>query len=125
MRKAAQLFDLLDHAMISWTACHDDECSIHRSEKENRLWYPSTLSGPPVSLPLLVNELEEESSADAIFMPKTAPFEVDPMEDTYGLSELQIKEREVFVEDQQYKLQQSYHEKYENCDDFTQAEWKQ
>ena len=58
-------------------------------------------------------------------MPKTAPSEVDSMEDTYGLSELQIEEQEVLVENQQYKLQQSYHENHENCDNFTQAEQKQ
>ena len=98
MRKVTQLFDSLDYAMISWTACHDDECSIYRSEKENRLWYPSASSGPPASLPLLVNKSDTGSSADAIFTPKTAPSKVDPMEDTYGLSKLQIEEREVLVE---------------------------
>ena len=105
--------------MISWTACHDNACSIHQSKKENRLWYPSTLSGPPASLPLLVNKLEEGRSADAIFTPKTAPSKIDPMEDTYRLSDLQIKEQKVSVKNRQYQLLLSYHEKHENCNDFT------
>ena len=34
LQKIAQLFELLDHAIISCTACHDNECSIHWSEKK-------------------------------------------------------------------------------------------
>ena len=108
--------------MISWIACYDNACLIYRNEKENQLWYPSTSNGPPASLPLLVSKSEERSSADTIFIPKTVPSEIDPMEETYGLSNLKIKEREIIVKNQQYQLQLSYHEKHENCDDFTQAE---
>ena len=97
-------------------------CLIHWSEKENQLWYPSTSSGPPASLPLSVNESEEKSSADAIFTPKTVPSKIDPMKNTYGLSDLQIKEQEVIVENRQYQLQLNYYEKHKNCDNFTQAE---
>ena len=104
MQKAAQLFDSLNHAMISWIACHDNMCSIHQSEKKTQLWYPSTLSRPSASLHLSVNKSEEKSSVNTIFTPKTAPSEIDPMEDTYRLSKLQIKEREVIVENRQYQL---------------------
>ena len=125
MQKAVQLFGSLDHAIISWTACYDNACLIYQSEKENRSWYLSTLSGPPASLLLSVNKLEEISSANTILTPKTALSKIDPMEDTYRLSELQIKEQEVIVENWQYQLQFSYHEKHKKCDDFTQAEWRQ
>ena len=30
-----------DHALISWTACYNNYCSIHLSEKEGSGWYPS------------------------------------------------------------------------------------
>ena len=111
--------------MISWTACHDHECLIHQSEKENHLWYLSTSSRPSANLLLLVNELEKRSSVDAIFIPKTALSKIDSMEDTYRLSKLQIEEWKVIVENWQYQLQLSYHEKHKNYDNFTQAKWRQ
>src|SRR5579871_4577319 len=30
-----------EHAMMSWTACYDDNCPVHRSDKEGSGWYPS------------------------------------------------------------------------------------
>ena len=90
MQKAVQLFDSLNHAMISWIACHDNECLIYWSKKENQLSYFSILSGLSASLPLLVSKPEERNNADAIFTPKTTLFKIDPMEDMYRLSKLQI-----------------------------------
>ena len=90
--------------------------------KKNRLWYLSTSSRPSASLPLSVNKLEKKSSVDAIFMPKTALFKINPIEDTYKLSKLQIEKREVIVKNQQYQLQLSYYKKHENFDNFTQTE---
>lgn len=29
-----------DHDKLSWTACHDDSCPTHRSDKEGSGWYP-------------------------------------------------------------------------------------
>ena len=29
-----------DHAAYHWTACYDDDCSIHQSEKDTTGWYP-------------------------------------------------------------------------------------
>ena len=92
VRKAVQLFKSLDHAMIFWTACYDNECSIHWSKKENQLWYPSISSRPPASLPLLVSKLEEKSSTDTIFISKTIPSKINPIENTYRLNNLQIQE---------------------------------
>jgi len=34
-----------DHAAYHWTACYDDDCNIHRSEKDATGWYPK----PPKS----------------------------------------------------------------------------
>jgi len=34
-----------DHATYHWTACYDDDCNIHRSEKDTTGWYPK----PPKS----------------------------------------------------------------------------
>ena len=30
----------INHENLSWTACSDDQCWIHRSFKENVKWYP-------------------------------------------------------------------------------------
>ena len=30
----------INHENLSWTACRDDQCWIHRSFKENVKWYP-------------------------------------------------------------------------------------
>ena len=30
----------IDHENLSWTACSDDQCWIHRSFKKNVKWYP-------------------------------------------------------------------------------------
>ena len=30
----------IDHENLSWTACSDDQCKIHRSFKKNVKWYP-------------------------------------------------------------------------------------
>ena len=30
----------VDHAMMSWTACYDDGCKTHRSDKDGSGWYP-------------------------------------------------------------------------------------
>ena len=42
-----------DHATISWTACYNNQCLIHLSEKEGACWYPQKKKrrqwkGPPV-----------------------------------------------------------------------------
>src|ERR1700761_2862137 len=29
----------IEHAVLSWTACYDDGCFVHLSEKQGR-WYP-------------------------------------------------------------------------------------
>ena len=57
-------------------------------------------------------------------MPKTTLSEIDPIKDTYGLSNLQIQEWEIVVGTRQYYLQLSYHKKFENYDNFTQAKWR-
>jgi predicted aspartyl protease len=30
----------MDHAILSWTACYDDGCRIHLSDKQGSGWYP-------------------------------------------------------------------------------------
>jgi len=30
-----------DHAELTWTACYDDDCHVHMSDKEGSGWYPS------------------------------------------------------------------------------------
>lgn len=30
----------IEHACLSWTACYDDYCYVHRSEKEGSGWFP-------------------------------------------------------------------------------------
>ena len=30
----------INHENLSWTACSNDQCKIHRSLKENVIWYP-------------------------------------------------------------------------------------
>ena len=47
------------------------------------------------------------------------------MEDMYRLSKMQIQKQKNIVKTQQYQLQLSYHKKFDNCNDFTQAKWKQ
>ena len=47
---------------------------------------------------LIGQQIGKKNSTDAIFMPKTHPSEIDSMEDMYRLSNLQIKKREVIVE---------------------------
>ena len=32
--------EYLRHTLLSWTACYDDYCQTHRSEKEGRGWFP-------------------------------------------------------------------------------------
>ena len=32
-----------DHDLLSWTACFDDNCNVHRSDKEGSGWYPKKL----------------------------------------------------------------------------------
>ena len=40
--KARGAYDIsLQHAKLSWTACYDDNCRIHRSDKEGSGWFPS------------------------------------------------------------------------------------
>jgi Retrotransposon gag protein/Zinc knuckle len=34
------------HALLSWTACYDNECRIHQSEKEGSGWYPKKRKEP-------------------------------------------------------------------------------
>ena len=126
VQDAAPLFTSLDHAMLSWTACYDNKCHIHWSEKEGRFWYPQALSGPPPSVPLPVNEPPEESIAgnhDNMSVGEP-PSKFDPMEDTTGWSDLTKLICENQVEVRQRRLQESYWSKI-NCDDFTQAEWRQ
>ena len=30
-----------NHAILSWTACYNDDCSVHRSDKDGSGWYPT------------------------------------------------------------------------------------
>ena len=34
-----------NHAMMSWTACYDDYCSVHLSDKQGSGWYPTRPRG--------------------------------------------------------------------------------
>jgi hypothetical protein len=33
------------HALLSWTACYQDDCDVHRSEKEGSGWFPQRKKG--------------------------------------------------------------------------------
>src|SRR5437762_13678771 len=33
--------DRPDHGTLSWTACYDDRCTVHKSEKDGAGWYPT------------------------------------------------------------------------------------
>ena len=47
------------------------------------------------------------------------------MENIYRLSKMQIKKQENIIEMRQYQLQLGYHNKFDNCNNFTQAEQRQ
>jgi hypothetical protein len=40
-REIGALTKQSDHGTLSWTACYDDSCLIHKSEKDGAGWYPS------------------------------------------------------------------------------------
>ena len=40
-----------DHAGISWTACYDDECLVHMSDKDAEGWFPKSPRQQPPTAP--------------------------------------------------------------------------
>ena len=44
-RQANMTTQATPHDNLSWTACYNDECSTHRSDKEGSGWYPKTPKG--------------------------------------------------------------------------------
>ena len=40
-----------DHAGKSWTACYDDECLVHMSEKDAEGWFPKQARKQPPTAP--------------------------------------------------------------------------
>ena len=89
---------------------------------EQLIWKKTAEVQSQLFLVLSINKLKERSSANVIFIPKIVWSKINDMEDTYKFSKMQIQEQENIVETWQYQLQLSYHNKFDNCDNFIQAE---
>jgi len=53
-------FSTVDHNTLSWTSCYDDDCTIHKSDKDGANWYPKEPNGTRTVAVLQQEPLEEE-----------------------------------------------------------------
>ena len=57
-----------DHAILSWTACYNDHCLIHLSEKEGANWYPQKKKRRQWKGPVQAESDSEASATSWILM---------------------------------------------------------
>ena len=94
--------DLGGHISLSWTACYNNQCKVHLSEKQGLGWFPSKRSQQ-----VAMASSEEYHSEDNIYADPPSSEEGDVLdgEPVVGLRQLRQQYREVASIQQQTNIQ--------------------